>query len=645
MRPFRIKLIQIVYFALAFSVQIHAQSDGFSTTTEGGRGLMYMQSARTYGKAKMTFGIKTIVMEKKSPVYDEINSRIRTRTDFPTVMAVPITFGLTDEIDLNLSVYGFRDTRTLVSKEDIRLGYSDVVQGIGSTLLGVKIRLPFKEESRLQIAGKFSAMLDTSEDEADGMNYRWSRMGTDILASLYQSYDLFSFMTIIFEEGYVLSGSKLYDDQVVGGAGVQFRIKSRCNINFEVNNRTFLGIGPQSTSQALDYPGSFETVNGVPGIGNTSLLKDEESDYWEDFYIFSPSIDIRMTKNIALNLGVNYNLADQVAPKESYQMVVGLTFNKIFTSLIDSDEDGITDNVDMELHTHRGYPVDERGVSLDTDLDGVADGKDREPNTPPGAKTNAAGVGIDSDRDGVFDGIDLEPDTPEGASVTRFGVAIDDDRDGVPNVFDREPDTRIGAVVDEAGRSLDSDGDTVPDGIDMESDTRKGAVIDTLGVSIDSDSDGVPDGIDEEPDTPRGLLVDKRGRGLVKHEVDLFRDGLIRITTIQFHEGSAVLNPESHPALDEIGQILIKYGKLRIQIEGHTDSTGDNKNNLRLSRDRAMAVRDYILNHFPQIDQKRLRAVGFGSDKPFAPNTTAKGRKENRRVEFIIIDREEILKQ
>ena len=58
-----------------------------------------------------------------------------------------------------------------------------------------------------------------------------------------------------------------------------------------------------------------------------------------------------------------------------------------------------------------------------------------------------------------------------------------------------------------------------------------------------------------------------------------------------------------------------------------------------------MAVREYILNRFPQIDQKRLRAVGLGSDKPVVPNTTAKGRKENRRVEFVIIDREELLKQ
>lgn len=631
-------------FFLASAVSAQPLQDDYTTTIEGGRGLMYMQSARTYGKAKLVLGFKGLVMEKQSPVIDVITGKHRTRTDFPSVLSMPLSYGLTDEIDLNVSGFGFRDVRTLVSPQNLLLGYGEPMQGVGSIRVGVKIRLPLRESSPIQIAGKFDAMLDISEDEAEGMNYRWTKLGTDIGASLYQTVDLFPFLNLTMEEGYVLSGSKLYDDQIVGGLGLQLRIRNRCNINLELNNRTFLGVGPQSAWQALDTPDRFAPVNGVPAVGNTALLKDESTDFKKDFYIFSPSLDIRLTKNIAFSIGVNYNIADQVKPKETFQAVAGLTFNRVFTSLLDSDGDGVMDNVDMELHTPRGYPVDKRGVALDTDLDGVANGIDREPNTPLGAKTNAVGVGLDSDNDGVYDGIDMEPDTPEGSPVNRFGVALDDDHDGVSNLLDREPNTPVGAIVDSSGRAIDSDGDSIPDGIDLEPQSPKSALVDAFGVSIDSDQDGVPDGIDEELNTPQGTLVDKRGRGLVNPLVkpggDILRDGLLRITTIQFGAGSATINPESYPSLDEIGQLLVKYDTLQIQIEGHTDNTGDKENNLMLSRERALAVRNYLLERFPQLSPSRLRAVGFGPDKPIAPNSTFDGRQANRRVEFVIINRE-----
>jgi outer membrane protein OmpA-like peptidoglycan-associated protein len=296
----------------------------------------------------------------------------------------------------------------------------------------------------------------------------------------------------------------------------------------------------------------------------------------------------------------------------------------------------------MEPHTPAGFPVNERGIALDTDRDGVPDGADKESDTPLGAAVNSFGMGLDSDNDGIYNGLDMEPDTPKGCPVDKYGVAYDNDNDGVPDGLDLEPDTPVGALVNISGISLDDDNDGVPNGLDMEPDTPAGANVNRNGVALDGDNDGIPNGIDVEPDTPEGVLVDKSGRALVRQEYNLLVKGLIRLNTINFASGSSEIDVESFSILDEIGSLLVKYPKLMIQISGHTDSVGDEANNFTLSRDRAIAVRDYILTLFPEISKERLRAVGFGSEKPFTSNATREGRKQNRRVEFAVINQEEL---
>jgi len=146
-----------------------------------------------------------------------------------------------------------------------------------------------------------------------------------------------------------------------------------------------------------------------------------------------------------------------------------------------------------------------------------------------------------------------------------------------------------------------------------------------------------------EPTTPKGILVDISGRALIRQEYSLLRDGLIRLNTINYATESSKIDVESYNVLDEIGQLLRKYPALKIQIGGHTDSAGDKELNFRLSRERALAVREYLLTHFPEIQKERLIAVGFGSEKPISSNATYEGRRQNRRVEFVVINQEELL--
>ena len=103
---------------------------------------------------------------------------------------------------------------------------------------------------------------------------------------------------------------------------------------------------------------------------------------------------------------------------------------------------------------------------------------------------------------------------------------------------------------------------------------------------------------------------------------------------ILFDVNSAKIKGESYKTLQEIGQLLQDDPKLRLSIEGHTDSDGTDEHNLTLSQDRANSVRDYLVSTY-KIDAARLEAKGWGESKPIDSNETAEGKANNRRVELI----------
>ncbi len=104
---------------------------------------------------------------------------------------------------------------------------------------------------------------------------------------------------------------------------------------------------------------------------------------------------------------------------------------------------------------------------------------------------------------------------------------------------------------------------------------------------------------------------------------------------IRFATGKDTILFDSYPLLDEIAQAIVDNAKMQISIEGHTDSSGSDAFNQRLSQKRAEAVRDYLIAR--GVEATRLKAVGYGESQPIAPNDTEEGREKNRRVEFNII--------
>jgi len=121
--------------------------------------------------------------------------------------------------------------------------------------------------------------------------------------------------------------------------------------------------------------------------------------------------------------------------------------------VLDSDGDGVTDDMDKCPGTPKGIKVDADGCELDSDGDGVVDSKDRCLGTPKGAKVDRHGCQqeLDSDGDGVIDSKDKCPGTPRGAQVDRNGCELDSDGDGVVDRKDRCPGTPAGIKVDRKG--------------------------------------------------------------------------------------------------------------------------------------------------------------------------------------------------
>jgi OmpA-OmpF porin, OOP family len=111
------------------------------------------------------------------------------------------------------------------------------------------------------------------------------------------------------------------------------------------------------------------------------------------------------------------------------------------------------------------------------------------------------------------------------------------------------------------------------------------------------------------------------------------QDGKIIVTGIRFDVGKATLKPESMGPLNEILYVMQKNPEIKFSVEGHTDSDGDEATNQKLSEARAKAVMDKLIEM--GIDRSRLTSKGFGESKPMVENTSAEGKAQNRRVEFV----------
>ena len=246
----------------------------------------------------------------------------------------------------------------------------------------------------------------------------------------------------------------------------------------------------------------------------------------------------------------------------------------------------------------------------DQDGDGILDPVDRcvtEPEDHDGHEDeDGCPETEDTDGDGLVDSSDTCPYEPEDRDAYL-------DEDGCP-----EPD-------DDLDRILDAD-DRCP----REPEDRDGTADDDGCPEPDNDGDGFADAVDRCPNEI-GIAAEQ-GCPRVYQDVEVTSEGIVIRQQIFFQHNRAVIRPQSFPILDTVAQVMRDFPDITIEVQGHTDSRGNDAYNMRLSQQRADSVRQYLIGQ--GIAPERLTSRGYGETVPIESNATDEGRALNRRVEF-----------
>jgi outer membrane protein OmpA-like peptidoglycan-associated protein len=334
----------------------------------------------------------------------------------------------------------------------------------------------------------------------------------------------------------------------------------------------------------------------------------------------------------------------------------------------DSDGDGVSDDLDRcrdQPEDKDGFQDEDGCPELDNDNDGLLDAADKCP-LAPGPPQNLGCPIVDKDGDGINDDQDKCPDEPEDKD--RFQDEdgcpdLDNDNDGVPDTADKCP-LQAGPVDNNGCPDADKDGDGIVDRLDKcptqagpgenngcpDADKDGDGIVDRLdkcptqpGTSesngcpdADKDGDGIADRADKCPDEP-GIAAEQ-GCPRKYRMVVVKKDRIEIKQQIKFRSGThRIIGNDSFAVLDDVALALKDNAHIkRIRIEGHTDSTGGDAANLRLSQRRADEVMSQLIRR--GMDPGRMEAVGYGETRPIASNSTARGRAENRRTEFNIVE-------
>jgi OOP family OmpA-OmpF porin len=322
----------------------------------------------------------------------------------------------------------------------------------------------------------------------------------------------------------------------------------------------------------------------------------------------------------------------------------------------DKDGDGLDDLVDncpTEPEDRDQFEDDDGCPDDDNDGDKVLDVDDKcplEPETINGLDDadGCPDAVKDTDADGIPDDKDKCPEQPGKVRTPEFYGCADTDQDGVPDPKDKcvtEPEDTDGFEDLDGCPDPDNDQDGILDQSDECVDTPeiKNGYKDEDGCPDelpDQDKDGIPDKDDKCPTRPENLNGVQDDDGCPDAGASLVEVGAEEIKILQrveFATGSDKIQGQvSFRVLGAVAGALKNNPQIfLVEIAGHTDNVGPAPANKDLSQKRAEAVVEYLKSQ--GVEAGRMKAMGYGPDKPIADNGTPQGRQTNRRVEFNIL--------
>ncbi len=389
--------------------------------------------------------------------------------------------------------------------------------------------------------------------------------------------------------------------------------------------------GADRCPAVAETPNGFEDADGCPDVG-----PDRDGDGIGDAHDRCPA-DPELKNGVRDWDGCPEGVGGRGEPEGG--PVAGVEALPPLPRAGDADGDGVPDADDLCLADPEdgdGFEDGDGCPEDDPDGDGVADGVDRCPalaETVNGFEDGdgCPDVGPDGDGDGVEDVYDVCPREPEDADGLRDG-------DGCPEWVPDDGGPPLVAALDVLAPLVPA-GDPDGDGLSGDADRCPTVAEDVDGFEdgdgcpeADDDGDGVLDAFDgcrREAETPNFFNDADGCPDLAPRQVA----GIIgAVESIQFKVGRSDLRPGAFPVLRRVARAMARYPRLRLQIDGHTDSTGERARNFELSNDRAASVRAWLIGQ--GIDARRLSSFGYGPDRPVASNRDLQGRYRNRRVEL-----------
>ena len=416
-------------------------------------------------------------------------------------------------------------------------------------------------------------------------------------------------------------------------------------IGFGLNTVDFIHAGITERDHFKDLLGSYEDWNVLPSIsriyaekylekgfslqlaGSLNKIETFLTENDSDFLYWSVDASVKYDLNMLIgetawfdpyvHLGGSYASADS----EGEGMITyGVGFNTWFNENLGLNihtgaKQGFADKVQDHWQHSLGLVIKFGGK--DTDGDGIYDKEDACPEVAGLKEFNGC---PDSDGDGIKDSDDA---CPEVAGLASMNGCPDTDGDGIADKDDMCPNEK-GTKANKG--CADTDGDGVVDKDDKCS-TVAGPVANGGCPWPDADGDGVLDKDDKCPNEA-GPASNGGCPVVISKESEEALSMLPKF--ILFNTGKSTFKSGVTEKIDVIAKVMNKNPKANFLIEGHTDSTGSAAINDKLSKERAMAVKDYLVKK--GIDTTRLDAQGFGPNQPIASNKTADGRSQNRRV-------------